>query len=328
MIPTAAPPVGRGPVAVGAGLASEPVGRILASAAASMMLLAACGDDDGGGTSGGRADYVDAVTTSLREDDETPLGAAQTICMSTAIVDVVGVDTLREAGVSPDELGDADDLTSLDIELPGDAPDRLGAAFGECGLAGPIKDLLVDNLTEDFPELPPEAATCLADNLDDRDMTDGLAARLIDDSEDHLEEPVLTAMEACPSVTTAIFLATAPAALDLSPPAEACLREFVEDNPDLMARSLRNLDPEDLEGGRELNSRLAAACPEATAAFLLATAPAAVDLSPPAEACLTEFVEDNPDLVAASFTDDPDADQELDTHLTSACPELADTFGG
>jgi hypothetical protein len=91
------------------------------------LLLGACGDDDddatpaaqGEGTHGGDADaYVEAVGGSLNEavaslnesGEGVPLDQTQTRCVARAIVDVVGVDALREAGISPDEFAGADDL--------------------------------------------------------------------------------------------------------------------------------------------------------------------------------------------------------------------------
>jgi hypothetical protein len=235
-------------------------------ATAGVMLLGACGgdDDDGGGaTSDEGAAYVDAIAASMREDEEVPLGAERADCAATAIVDVVGVDTLRDADITPEELGDAENLESLDVEVPDDVTDRLGAAFEECGFAGTIKDVLVDSFGSELgSELPADAAACLRDNLDDQAVTDALAATFVDGSQEHMQEPLFSAVAACPSVATEALLAQAPA--DLSPAAEACVSEFVEANPDLVARSFGSGDS---SAGQELGVQLAGACPEVAAAF-------------------------------------------------------------
>lgn len=238
--------------------------------AAGVVLLAACGgdDDDGASTEGGATDgqageYVDAVATAMREDDDTPVGPEQATCAANAIVDMVGVDALSDAGITAQELGDADDLTSLDVELPADVTERLGAALGECDLVGPLEDALVEGFAGQFgSELPAEAAACLRDNVDDRALLDAAAATFVDGSEDHMREPLSSAIGACPPVATAVLLAEAPT--DLSASARACVTEFVEANPDLVARSFGSRDA---GAGQELGVGLAAACPEVAAAL-------------------------------------------------------------
>lgn len=252
------------------------VGWILRVGAAGLLLLAACdGDDDDGAVDDGgdsRAAYVEELAASLRQHDEFPLDADQAECTATAVVDLFGADALVDAGISPEELTEADSA-SRTVDLPDDAADRLGTGLDDaadrlatglldCGLADPIKDLAIDSVGAAGTELPPEAATCLADNLDDRAVTAALARTWIDGSQDHFKQPVVAAVAACPSVMTAMMLADAPSGL--SPEAEACVAGFVEDNPDLMAQALT---PETDSQAREMEAAFAAACPEAAAAL-------------------------------------------------------------
>ncbi len=244
------------------------VGRFLVIAVAGAMLLGACGGDDDAGSGGGSDSdaeaYVDAVAASIREDEEAPsISDEQATCMAEALVDVVGADTLKDAEVTPAEFADTSDFTSLDVDVPDDAADRLGADLRDCDLAGPIKDGLVDSFTSNLrSDLPDEAARCLGDHLDDEGATDGLAATFIDGSDEHLRDLLTSAVGACPSVETEILLAQAPS--DLPAAAEACVRGFVEDNADLAAQAFTSGDT---SATRELSTRLAAACPEAAVAF-------------------------------------------------------------
>lgn len=233
--------------------------------AAGAILLGACGgDDDDGSASGGQGDeYVDAVAASMSEDEETPLDAERANCAATAIVDVVGVDTLTDADISPDELGEADSLRSLDVELPDDVNERLGEALGQCDLAAELEGVMVASFSDEFgSELPEEAAACLRDNMDDQALVDAMAAAFVDGSGEQVQEALTPAIGQCPSVATAVLLAQAPT--DLSPAAEACLTEFVEANPDLVARSFGSRDA---SAGQEMGVGLAAACPEVAAAL-------------------------------------------------------------
>jgi hypothetical protein len=235
-----------------------PVRQLLGIAAAGAVLLAACGDDDDGESDAEGEAYVEAVVGSMRDDDEAPpLDEAQQTCVATAIVDVVGVDALQAADITPAEFGDADELASLDIELREDATSRLGAALGECDIAGPAEDLLIDAFTVEFgAALPPDGAACLAENLDDRALADDLAAFFVDRSDDVFQGPLLEAVGACPSVATAVLLAEAPT--DLSPEAEACVTAFIEGNRELVAESFA-------AGSAGLGEQIALACPEAFA---------------------------------------------------------------
>lgn len=244
------------------------VGRIVALSAAGVMLLAACGGDDAGSDDAGNGDgrsqeYVEAVVASMREDDETPLHPERVDCAAAAIVDVVGVDTLTDAGISPEELAEAGNLASLDVDLPDDAGDRLGNAFAECDL-GRIEEVLIDDFTSIWgTELSSEAAGCLRDNLDDRAVTDALASAFVDGSIEqmYMQGPLASAVAACPPVMTEVLLAQTPS--DLPPAAEACVSDFVEGNADLVVQGLTSGSG---DAGQELGDRLAAACPDVATA--------------------------------------------------------------
>lgn len=256
------------------------VGWILRVGATGLLLLAACGgdDDDGadGGGGGSRAAYVEELAASIRQHDEFPLDADQVECTAAAVVDLFGADALVDAGISPEELAGADDSASPNVDLPDDAADRLGTGLADasdrlgtglvdCDLIAPLEDVAIDSVARAAgAEVPPEAATCLADNLDDRAVIAALARTFIDGSQDHFQQPLSAAIAACPSVMTTLMLADAPSGL--SPEAEACVARFVEDNPDLMAQVVT--PPPDTESqAREMDAAFAAACPEAAAAL-------------------------------------------------------------
>jgi hypothetical protein len=228
------------------------------------MFLAACGGDgvETGGAGDVRTqDYVDAVAGSML-GNEPQFEPAQADCIGVAIVDLVGVDILTEADISPEELGDAENLSSLDVDLPDDAADRLGAALGDCDVTGAVKERLVDSFTREAGAVAaPDAATCLSDNLDDRAVTDAMARTFVDgQGEQHVNELAVSATVACPSVMTALLLAGMPS--DLSPSSRACVSDFVEGNADLVEQSFIS----DSSNVREqLAEPLAAACPEVAA---------------------------------------------------------------
>ena len=244
--------------------------RALGVAAAVTLLLAACGGrdddaadgDDGADPGDSRTDeYIGAVSAAMREN-EVRLDPDQAACIAIAIVELVGVDTLTEADISPDELGDAADLSSLDLDMPGDAVDRLSTAVGECDIAGVIKEGLVDSFTREVSaDVAPDGAACLSDNLNDGALTDAFARTLVDgQGRQHLQDPVASATAACPSVMTAVLIAQLPSAVP--PSVEECVSDFVERNVGLVARSFASDSPDPQE---ELREPLVAACPEVPA---------------------------------------------------------------
>jgi hypothetical protein len=107
-----------------------------------VLLLGACsGDDDDAapttaaqGEGGDDDEYVEATAAALRDDTEDldfDLDRDQATCFATGLVDVVGVDALTEAGISPDEFAGADSFADLDVDVPDDAGTRLAAACPE-----------------------------------------------------------------------------------------------------------------------------------------------------------------------------------------------------
>ena len=69
-----------------------------------------------------------------------PGRTADDLCRE-GLVDVVGVDALTEAGISPDEFAAPDDLASLGVELPDDATAVLGDALGECDVVETLEGM-------------------------------------------------------------------------------------------------------------------------------------------------------------------------------------------
>jgi hypothetical protein len=234
------------------------------------LLLGACGDDDDPASGAAATDetgagfteeYVEAVVGSWNVTGELPLEGTQMTCFATAVVDVVGVDALTWAGISPGEFAAADNYGSLDVELPDDATDRLSDALGECDVVEPLEGMLIASFPDEFGvELPPDAAACLVDRLDDQAVADGWAATFIDGSTGAIQALVSSSVGACPAVATSVLIAQAPS--ELTPEAQACVGAFVQGNPELVMESFASGDGESA-ATQELGRQMAAACPEA-----------------------------------------------------------------
>jgi hypothetical protein len=149
-----------------------------------------------------------------------------------ATVNLTGVDALVEAGISPQEFADADRLSVLDVEIPGNAASWLGEALGECGFAVLLTSAMAEGFEEAAgTELPAEARTCLDDNMGRQAATDAMAKFFIDRATAAARTVIGEALVACPGVPTAIIIARSPP--EETPETELCLLDFVRDNPDL-----------------------------------------------------------------------------------------------
>jgi hypothetical protein len=227
----------------------------------------ASGDGDEGGRSGGESGgggageeaYVEAVAASMTGDEEIPVDEATATCMATAIVDLVGVEALQQADVTPEEFRDAGNFDEVGVELPDDATNRLTDGLAGCEIAAPFREVVTDQFESEMgSELPSEATLCLDTTLDDRTAAAGLASAFIDGSGDVMEQLFLDTIVACPEVMTAIVVAEAPRAL--TPEEEECIGSVIAANPEVVREGISG---EGDGASQELGGLIAANCPSA-----------------------------------------------------------------
>jgi hypothetical protein len=142
-------------------------GRTLAL---SLLVLAgpavgACSDDGGGDAQ----PYVDALTESFLESEDGEFAPTdeQAECMAEKTIDAIGVDTLEDAGISPEEVVDSDGPDDLGLELSEDQATDAARAFVDCDLS----------YAEAFAgaDAPEEAIECIDENLDEDAMVEAIA---------------------------------------------------------------------------------------------------------------------------------------------------------
>jgi hypothetical protein len=103
--------------------------------AALLFLLAACGSDAGGDSETERGEeYVDAVVSAVfAETDEATTEEERDDfrCVMAGWVDVIGLDALNEAEVTPENFAAADNFPAAGLEVSEDqAADAADAFFG------------------------------------------------------------------------------------------------------------------------------------------------------------------------------------------------------
>lgn len=178
-----------------------------------LTALAACGDDDDstaattvpvavstsgstatttGGTSesvgdASEDDYVSAVAATLTKsgEDDLQLTQEQADCVAPKWIDTIGVDRLKDKGISPDEIGDdADDGDLSQLGLSEDEGGELYDAFAACDVD--IRQEFVDSLSSD-EDLSEEAVACLDDAIDS-DLLRRLMVTTITQGDEALDE--------------------------------------------------------------------------------------------------------------------------------------------
>jgi hypothetical protein len=154
--------------------------------AALAVALGACGDDDDGGEVSEEAQpYVDAFVDSAAnaEEDELQLSSEQAECFGTRFVEIVGVDRLEDAGVTPDDFGDDSDMDFSELGLTEDEGGEIYDAFGECDVD--IRQEFLASLGAD-EELSDEDRECVADAFDE-DLLRRILVTTFVEGEDALE---------------------------------------------------------------------------------------------------------------------------------------------
>lgn len=135
------------------------------------LALGACGDDDDSGGGGGDVSaearpYVDALVASMQSggEGEWSLTDEQAKCVAPRWINTIGVDTLKDAGVEPEDIGDDAGSDLDDLNLTEDQGNRLYDAFGECDVD--IAAAFTASLGDD-DSLSEEDRECVAEAFDD-----------------------------------------------------------------------------------------------------------------------------------------------------------------
>jgi hypothetical protein len=171
--------------------------------------------DDEGDTSGGEGDipegsdpevrqeYIDAIVASADTGEASPFDAQAAECLATAFVDAAGTDALTEAGVTPQQLAEAEESPAeLGIEFPEGAGDVF---YDEVSSCMDLRELILASLTG---EENAELRDCVSDALDDDMIKDFFVGSIIEgfDEEDPefapVQERIDAAVEPCLTAET------------------------------------------------------------------------------------------------------------------------------
>ena len=137
------------------------------------IVAAACGGDDDASSDGGSSDglneaeqaLADAIALSILEEEDdpaSPLGPAEAECIGEGAVGRIGIDGLLEIGISEENPNPEDALEiATDEQI-----DTVIDVFIECV---DFTQAFIDGFAE-AGDLSPEAAGCLAEQLQSGDL--------------------------------------------------------------------------------------------------------------------------------------------------------------
>lgn len=156
--------------------------RLVLVPAALTLALTACGG--GEGESDEAKPYVEEISTSMSEDEDSPVSEKEAECWAKGFIDVVGIDRIKKAG-SPEEFGSSsDDLNFQELDLTRDEGEEIYAKFGDCGVD--MREEMMSSMAED-DELDETSKKCLEDALTDERLEDFFVTSMVE-GEDGAED--------------------------------------------------------------------------------------------------------------------------------------------
>lgn len=139
-------------------------------------------------------DYVDALVAEFEEDGGDQIfESGQVECLAERFVDVVGIDELQAAGVSPDEFAEGDGSEfPAELGVDEDKANELYDQFAACEID--LRELLTKVFTSEGNEITAEQQACLDKVFTDENLRATVVADFLGDE---LENDPLDAAGEC-----------------------------------------------------------------------------------------------------------------------------------
>lgn len=132
------------------------------SLVSAVALLSACGSDGKASSTSEGKQYVDALVKGYDASNAKDVFTRpQAVCISTHVVDAVGMDALKKSGVSPTELAGKGSFRLLGSKLSGAASQRLGNVFVNDECFQLVDVLLKSGAGGTFSRVPKAKVRCI-----------------------------------------------------------------------------------------------------------------------------------------------------------------------
>lgn len=142
------------------------------------LVLASCGGG-GDGKSEEAKPYVDAMSTSMTEEDSFPGDEKQATCFSEGFVDIVGIDKVKKMGTPKEFAEDNTNMEFDDLDLTRDQGEKLYDQFGECDMD--MREMLLAEVDDE--DTTDEVKACLEEELTDDIVKDFFVTTMLDGEE-------------------------------------------------------------------------------------------------------------------------------------------------
>lgn len=155
--------------------------------------------DDGPAGGATRDDYVDALLASLEaEDDVLPRDVAA--CVAPLWIDAIGVETLEDALITPEDLETGTDELG-DLEYPRSTAEAMVDAFETCDM--PLTEVIVAALPAEARE-DPAVADCVEGAVEEDLLREALIAELTGEDTSDYDDQIQSAIEPCVPETESV----------------------------------------------------------------------------------------------------------------------------
>ena len=166
-----------------------PWSRLLIGLAVVSSIVGSCSDDSGPGTN----EYSEALADSFRADPTSPLTDDQIDCLSVQYVDDLGgPDRFRDAGVEPEAVSGAADITEVGLELTSEDGAALVESIQDCDIS------LVELILSLYgPDVGDGVTACAEENIDSDALASYFAEATVDETVGPPPESVTGPLAAC-----------------------------------------------------------------------------------------------------------------------------------
>ncbi len=159
-------------------------------------------DDDpfvpSGGDDAEAGPYIEALKRSMHasndEDEDFQLTDGQIDCMSPRFIDVLGVDRLKENGVTPADLESGEAMNFAELNLNEKEGNALYDTFGECDID--LNEMMMTSMAAD-EEMTPEMKTCMEGVFTDENLRKLMVATMTQGDDALENDPLMAQLMGC-----------------------------------------------------------------------------------------------------------------------------------
>lgn len=168
---------------------------LLAVVGALAVAAAGCGggDDEGSSSAEGKA-YSDAIVAAFAEDGESnPIPEEEARCAADRIVEILGVERLSDAGVTPEEIADSESVRDVVPDLSEEEASEIADTIFDCIDVGAVfAQGMAEAAAADGITLAGDKIECLGRNFaENQQLREAFVQSILGGPDPNFEDPNL-----------------------------------------------------------------------------------------------------------------------------------------